>query len=76
MSIVFGKRKGMRRNNVEKFAWIFLSLLTISILLPLIYIIIISISSEDSIMKYGYQLIPKEFSLKAYELLLVHYGDS
>jgi putative aldouronate transport system permease protein len=38
-------------------------------ILPFIYVIMISVSSKESITKYGYQFIPKIFSLDAYEFL-------
>ena len=36
---------------------------------PVLIIISISISSEESIMRYGYSLIPRAFSLKSYDML-------
>lgn len=43
--------------------------LALGCILPVVFVIMISISSEDSLMKYGYQLIPKEFSLESYLFL-------
>lgn len=37
--------------------------------LPLIIVVLLSLTEESSILQHGYQLIPKEFSLKAYEFL-------
>jgi putative aldouronate transport system permease protein len=37
--------------------------------LPMILVLCISLSSDAAIKKYGYQLIPKEFSLEAYRLI-------
>jgi putative aldouronate transport system permease protein len=38
-------------------------------ILPFIFVIMISVSSKQSIAKWGYQFIPKMFSLSAYEFL-------
>ncbi|MCR5774759.1 MAG: carbohydrate ABC transporter permease [Lachnospiraceae bacterium] len=46
---------------------IFLSIL---IVLPIVFIFAISFSSEESIVKNGYRLIPKEWSLDAYRYLI------
>lgn len=45
-------------------------LLALSCLLPFILLIMSSISDESSLMKYGYSLFPKKFSLSAYSYLL------
>ena len=37
--------------------------------LPILVILGISFSSEESIVRYGYSIIPKTFSIKAYDLL-------
>lgn len=39
-------------------------------ILPFVLLIMISLSSESSLVNYGYQLIPHEFSLSAYKYLL------
>nr|WP_042222057.1 carbohydrate ABC transporter permease [Oceanobacillus manasiensis] len=36
---------------------------------PFLYVIIISVSSEESLIRYGYKLIPEEWSLDAYSYL-------
>ena len=41
-------------------------------ILPILMVVGISFSSEDSIIKYGYSLIPREFSLGAYNYI---FGD-
>jgi putative aldouronate transport system permease protein len=38
-------------------------------ILPVVFVFMISISSEASLAKYGYQLIPKEFSMESYLFL-------
>lgn len=48
---------------------IFFILFSFMCVIPLIFVAIISISSEQSIQQYGYQFIPNEFSFKAYQYL-------
>jgi len=38
--------------------------------LPALLVLMVSISSEASVMKYGYSFIPKEFSMEAYAYLI------
>lgn len=45
------------------------SVLSFTCLFPLVFVFMISISSEQSISQKGYSLIPQEFSLNAYEFL-------
>lgn len=45
-------------------------LLSLAFIFPLALIFSISFSSEQSLMTHGYLLIPKQFSLQAYELIL------
>lgn len=66
----------LERNNVERFAWIFLSAMCFVFLAPLVVAVIISISSLDSIKMNGYQLIPSGFSLEAYRILINDYGKA
>ena len=47
-----------------------LALLSVACLLPIVIIVASSLTSEAAIVKYGYNLIPKEFSLEAYRLIL------
>lgn len=54
---------------------IILILIVIASLFPLIYVFSISISSKESISKYGYQLIPKEVTFQAYNTLLKESSD-
>ncbi len=53
---------------------VFISLLAVFIavvtILPIVFVFIISFSSEESIVKRGYSFIPKEFSLEAYKYLM------
>lgn len=39
-------------------------------ILPLLLVLSISFSSEQSILQYGYQLIPREFTVASYEYIL------
>lgn len=39
-------------------------------ILPVIFVFMISITSEETLKRYGYSFIPKEFSLGAYKFLL------
>lgn len=45
-------------------------LMTVMCLFPLLLVLSISFSSNSSIMEYGYSIIPKKFSLEAYEYIL------
>ncbi len=38
--------------------------------LPAVLVVMVSISSEDSVLKYGYSFIPREFSVESYKYLL------
>ena len=44
-------------------------LLSLMCFLPIIYVFIISISSEESIAKFGYKFIPDSFSAQSYKFL-------
>lgn len=70
------KHKKLRHNNVERFAWIFLSVATVIFLFPMFMAVMISLSSRESILNNGFQLIPEEFSLEAYKILFTSYGKS
>jgi len=45
-------------------------------LFPMYAALMVSISSRESILRYGYQLFPSQFSLEAYRLLFTEYGVS
>ena len=53
---------------------VFISLLAVFIavvtILPIVFVFIISFSSEESIVKRGYSFIPEEFSFEAYKYLM------
>ncbi len=60
----------------EKFSNVFLALCCVAFLFPFVMSVIVSFTSEDSIAKYGYQLIPKEWSVESYKILFTAYGKS
>ena len=65
-----------RMSGVTIFAYIFLAIASIVFLFPMFSAIMVSVSSEESILNNGYKLIPESFSLEAYKLLFTHYGQS
>ncbi len=71
-----GRFKKIGSNNVERFAWIFLSIMTVIFIFPMFMAIMVSISSSESILNNGFQLFPEEYSLEAYEILFTSYGKS
>lgn len=70
------KIRKIKHNKVELFSWIFLSVMTVIFLFPMFMAVMVSVSSRDSILNNGFQLIPEEFSLEAYRLLFTGYGKS
>lgn len=70
------KHRKLGSNYVERFAWVFLSIMTVIFIFPMFMAIMVSVSSSDSILNNGFQLFPEEFSLEAYELLFTSYGKS
>ena len=49
-----------------KFNWlihIFFILLSLAFIIPMLYVIAVSFSSQESIDAFGYKLIPSEFSV-------------
>ena len=64
---------GARFNRVSRpvnalFSVVFI-LLALAATLPLVFVIIISLSSDQSIQMYGYRFIPKEWTVSAYTYL-------
>ncbi|QNK55674.1 carbohydrate ABC transporter permease [Paenibacillus sp. PAMC21692] len=47
---------------------IFLTILCLMIALPFVLVVVISLTSENSLVQNGYQFIPKEWSLEAYRI--------
>lgn len=63
------------------FIMVVLAILSIIIILPLLYVVSISLSSDSDILNYGYSLIPKNITFTAYkqafanpQLILRAYG--
>lgn len=68
------KRKKVRNPHnfgpkTNKLMTILLGLTAFLCIFPFLYVIIISLSSEESLIRYGYKLIPQEWSLDAYSYL-------
>lgn len=57
-----GKRFGI-------FANLILILLSLSCILPLVLLVMSSVTSESALMRYGYSILPAEFGLDAYQYL-------
>ena len=62
-------RESADQRTFNSIGYVLITLLSLFCLLPFILIISGSFTSQASIMTDGYQLIPKEFSLEAYEFL-------
>ncbi len=54
---------------------ILMVVLSLMCVVPIIYVFMISISSEESIAKFGYKFIPETFSAKSYEFLWMRRGE-
>ena len=48
---------------------LFIILFALFCMLPMALTLMVSLTSEDAVRQFGYQLIPKEFSLYAYKLI-------
>ena len=57
-----------RRKNLA--VHLFFIVLCIPFIIPFLYIIAISVSNEEALLKEGYRLIPVEFSLEAFRFIL------
>ena len=66
----------IKRSGVEHFAWGFLTIASIVFLFPMFLALMVSLTSQESIRLNGFQIIPSEFSLEAYHILLTKYGKS
>ncbi|MGO4697366.1 carbohydrate ABC transporter permease [Paenibacillus sp. 2TAB26] len=56
-------------NLMNGFINIFLTILCLMIALPFVLVIIISLTSENSLVQNGYQFFPKEWSMEAYRIV-------
>lgn len=54
---------------------IILAILAISCVFPFVFVIIISLTSEQSLLENGYSIFPKEWSLDAYKYLIQSGGS-
>ncbi|MGL5693007.1 MAG: carbohydrate ABC transporter permease [Peptostreptococcaceae bacterium] len=54
---------------------IILAIFSIACLFPFVFVIIISLTSEQSLIQNGYSIFPKEWSLDAYKYLLTSGGQ-
>lgn len=70
------KHHSLKQSGVGKFSYIFLAIVSVVFLFPMFLAIMVSITSQDSIRQFGFQIIPTEFSLEAYRMLLDEYGSS
>ena len=53
---------------------VFFIILAVLCIYPLVLVFMVSLTNEVSIPIYGYRLIPKEFSLSAYEYIFKNFG--
>jgi len=64
-----------RQARIRKYSWgnffiaLFTGLFALMCLLPMVLTVMVSITDETAIMRYGYSFFPKKFSLYAYELM-------
>lgn len=70
------KHQSLKQSGVGKFSYVFLAIMSVVFLFPMFLAIMVSITSQDSIRQFGFQIIPTEFSLEAYRMLLDEYGSS
>ena len=70
------KHHSLKQSGVGKFSYIFLAIMSVVFIFPMFLAIMVSITSQDSIRQFGFQIIPTEFSLEAYRMLLDEYGSS
>ncbi len=66
----------INRSGVERFAWVFLAIASVIFLFPMFLAVMVSFASQESIRLNGFQIIPSQFSLEAYDILLTKYGKS
>lgn len=58
---------GIRKKTHTIFLVTILTILSLIILVPMLYVLSVSFSTDKEIVEAGYQLIPKTFSLNAYQ---------
>ncbi|MGL4911688.1 MAG: carbohydrate ABC transporter permease [Romboutsia sp.] len=81
-STIFSKKKKKKQAYTEGFtgipnivANILLAIFAISCIFPFIFVIVISLTSEQSLLEHGYSIFPKEWSIEAYRYLIQSGGD-
>ncbi|MHA6483555.1 carbohydrate ABC transporter permease [Paenibacillus sp. strain BS8-2] len=57
-----------RFNFMNGFITLFLTILCLMVALPFVLVIVISLTSETSLVQNGYQFIPKQWSIEAYRI--------
>ncbi|MEX1030229.1 MAG: carbohydrate ABC transporter permease [Paenibacillaceae bacterium] len=67
MSIVMDKGKDMILFNI--FAYLITGLVAIFAIIPFLMLVVGSVQSEDTIMKFGYTIIPRELDFTAYQYI-------
>ena len=64
------KKPGMFKES--KILHIFFILFSLTFIVPFIYVLSISLSSESDVIKYGYTLLPKKVDLSAYKMIFAN----
>ncbi|HLV10141.1 MAG TPA: carbohydrate ABC transporter permease [Halanaerobiales bacterium] len=59
----------MKKNKLEIFSYLLMTLISAAIIIPFVLLFSSSFTDELSIIRYGYNFIPREFSLDAYRYL-------
>ena len=62
--------KKVRMNKYEKISNTILTIMLFVFLIPILMIFIMSISSEDDVVRFGFSFIPKHVSFEAYKVIL------
>lgn len=68
--MVAGRKSSLDRRIFNIIGYVIISIFSIFCLLPFIMIISSSFTSEEYIIKYGYTLVPRDFTLEGYKLAL------
>src|ERR1700722_7581884 len=58
--------------NERKSNWmivVFFSFISIFMIIPLLYVVAVSLTSDSDIARYGYQLIPQRITFRAYSYI-------
>ena len=58
-----------KKNGYMFFVHLFFIIFSLCVILPFFIIVMLSLSRETDIVDYGYSVIPRHFSLQAYEFL-------